>query len=88
MSRAGSRSAPFGWRPAAVLTAVNLVDGAESAVVIGALPLLQDEWGFSDAWAGAIATAAAVAGLVALLPAGWMADHLRRARVLGLVLAT
>jgi MFS family permease len=81
-------TAPFGWRPAAVLTAVNFVDGAESAVVIGALPFLQDEWGFSDAWAGAIATAAAVAGLIALLPAGWMADHLRRTRVLGLVLAS
>jgi MFS family permease len=67
---------------------VNFVDGAEGAVVIGALPLLQDEWGFSDAWAGAIATAAAVAGLIALLPAGWMADHLRRTRVLGLVLAS
>jgi len=83
-----SANAPFGWRPAAVLTAVNFVDGAEGAVVIGALPLLQDEWHFSDAWAGAIATAAAVAGLIALLPAGWMADHLRRTRVLGLVLAS
>ena len=88
MSPQASRLAPFGWRPAAVLTALNFVDGAESAVVIGALPLLQDEWGFSDAWGGAIATAAAIAGLVALLPAGWMADHLRRARVLGLVLAS
>ncbi len=86
--RVGPERAPFGWRPAAVLTAVNFVDGAEAAVVIGALPLLQDEWSFSDAWAGAIATAAAVAGLLALLPAGWMADHLRRARLLGLVLAT
>jgi MFS family permease len=86
--RAGSATAPFGWRPAAVLTAVNLVDGAESAVVIGALPLLQDEWSFSDTWAGAIATAASIAGLFALLPAGWMADHLRRTRVLGFVLAT
>ena len=83
-----SANAPFGWRPAAVLTAVNFVDGAEGAVVIGALPLLQDEWHFSDAWAGAIATAAAIAGLIALLPAGWMADHLRRTRVLGLVLAS
>jgi MFS family permease len=83
-----SAIAPFGWRPAAVLTSVNFVDGAESAVVIGALPLLQDEWGFSDAWAGAIATAAAIAGLAALLPAGWMADHLPRPRMLGFVLAT
>ena len=88
MDRGGSSNAPYGWRPAAVLTAVNFVDGAEGAVVIGALPLLQDEWGFSDAWGGAIATAAAIAGLVALLPAGWMADNLRRTRVLGLVLAS
>jgi MFS family permease len=88
MSRRDLVQAPYGWRPAAALTAVNFVDGAEGAVVIGALSLLQDEWGFSDAWAGAIATAAAIAGLVALLPAGWMADHLRRTRVLGLVLAS
>ena len=88
MSPTKLREAPFGWRPAAVLTGVNFVDGAESAVVIGALPLLQDEWGFSDAWAGAIATAAAIAGLAALLPAGWMADHLPRPRMLGFVLAT
>jgi MFS family permease len=88
VDRGGSASAPYGWRPAAVLTAVNFVDGAEGAVVIGALPLLQDQWGFSDAWGGAIATAAAIAGLIALLPAGWMADNLRRTRVLGLVLAS
>src|SRR6185436_15495653 len=39
-------------------------------------------------WGGAIATAATVAGLFALLPAGWMSDHLPRARVLALVLAS
>jgi MFS family permease len=80
--------APYGWRPAWVLTAINLVDGAESSVVIGALPLLQDEWGFSDTWAGALATAAAIAGLVALLPAGWLADNRQRGHLLGFVLAT
>ena len=80
--------APYGWRPAWVLTAVNMVDGAEASVVIGALPLLQDEWGFSDTWAGAIATAAAIAGLFALVPGGWLADHRPRGRVLGLILAT
>jgi MFS family permease len=85
---APAETAPFGWRPAAVLTMVNFVDGAESAVVLGALPLLQDEFDFSDAWAGALATTAAIAGLIALLPAGWMADHWRRTRVLGLILAS
>jgi MFS family permease len=88
VSPEGLRSAPFGWRPAAVLIGVNFLDGAETAVVIGVLPFLQDEWGFSDAWGGAIATAAAIAGLVALLPAGWMADHLPRTRMLGFLLAT
>lgn len=83
-----TRDAPYGWRPAWVLTAVNFVDGAESAVVIGALPLLQDEWGFSDTWAGAIATAAAIAGLFALVPAGALADTRRRSHLLGFVLAT
>lgn len=82
------RRAPYGLRPAAVLTSVAFVDGAESSVVIGALPLLQDEWGFSDTWGGALATAAAIAGLFALVPAGWMADHLRRGHLLGFVLAT
>jgi MFS family permease len=88
VSLGGATSTPFGWRPAIVLSMVNLVDGAESAVVIGALSLLQDEFHFSDAWGGAIAAAAAVTGMIALLPAGWMADHMRRTRVLGLVLAS
>lgn len=79
---------PYGRRPAAILTAVSLIEGAETSIVIGALPFLQDQWHFSDTWGGALATAAAIAGLFALLPAGWMADHLRRGRLLGFVLAT
>jgi MFS family permease len=79
---------PYGKKPAAVLVSVNFLDGLDWGVLIGALSLLQDEWGFSDGWGGAIATAATIAGLFALLPAGWIADHLPRARVLALVVAT
>jgi MFS family permease len=68
-----------------VLVSVNLVDGASENLVPGVLPLLQDEWGFGDTLAGAIPTAAALMGLVVLLPAGWMADHLRRIRILATV---
>jgi MFS family permease len=68
-----------------VLVSVNLVDGASDSIVAGVLPLLQDEWGFSDTLGGAIPTAAALMGIVVLLPAGWMADHLRRTRILAVV---
>jgi len=68
-----------------VLVSVNLVDGASENIVPGVLPLLQDEWGFGDTLGGAIPTAAALIGLVVLLPAGWMADHLRRTRILAVV---
>lgn len=74
-----------GWLPAIVLVSVNLVDGASDSIVAGVLPLLQDEWGFSDTLGGAIPTAAALMGIVVLLPAGWMADHLRRTRILAVV---
>lgn len=74
-----------GWLPAIVLVSVNLVDGASESIVPGVLPLLQDEWGFSDTLGGAIPTAAALVGIVVLLPAGWMADHLRRTRILAIV---
>jgi MFS family permease len=84
----GSRVGPSGWRPAAILTAVVLVDSIDQGLVPGTLSLLQDDWGFSDTLGGAIPTAALVVGFCALVPAGWMADHLRRVRVLTLVVAS
>jgi MFS family permease len=56
--------------------------------VPGTLSQLQDEWGFSDTLGGAIPTAALIVGFLALVPAGWMADHLRRVRVLAIVVAS
>ncbi|MBM3658217.1 MAG: MFS transporter [Actinobacteria bacterium] len=79
---------PSGWRPAVVLTAIVLVDAMDQGVVPGTLSLLQDEWGFSDTLGGAIPTAALIVGVLALVPAGWMADHLRRTRLLTIVIAS
>ena len=76
------------WRPATVLVSVNLIDGVSENIVPGVLPFLQDEWGFGDTLGGAIPTAAALVGIVVLLPAGWMADHLRRTRLLAVVVGT
>ncbi len=68
-----------------MLVLVNFIDGAETFVLPGTLSLLQDDFGFSDTWAGSLATAAAIAGLVVVIPAGYLADHFRRTRVLGIV---
>jgi MFS family permease len=83
-----SRVGPSGWGPAAILTSVTLVDAMDQGVVPGTLSLLRDEWGFSDTLGGAIPTAALIVGFLALVPAGWMADHLRRVRVLATVVAS
>ena len=79
---------PSGWGPAVVLTAIVLVDAMDQGVVPGTLSKLQADWGFSDTLGGAIPTAALIMGFLALIPAGWMADHLRRTRLLTVVVAS
>jgi MFS family permease len=74
--------------PALVLVSVNFLDGMEANLLPGVLPLLQDEWGFGDAAAGAIPTAMAIGGLAVMLPAGYVADRYNRTRVLATVVAS
>lgn len=80
-----SRSAPFGWWAAIVVALVAFIDRVEVNLVAGALPAIQDHFGFSDTVAGAIPTAAALAGVVLLLPAGRLADSGRRTSIVALV---
>ena len=69
------KAAPFGWWAAIVIALVAFVDRVEVNLIAGALPQIQDHFGFSDTWAGAIPTAAAVAGAILVLPAGRLADR-------------
>ena len=69
------KAAPFGWWAAIVIALVAFIDRVEFNLVAGALPAIQDHFGFSDTLAGAIPTAAAVAGVILLLPAGRLADR-------------
>lgn len=71
-----------------MLTGIVLVDALDQGVVPGTLGLLQDQWGFSDTVAGALPTAAVLAGFLVLVPAGWLADHARRTRLLTVVVAS
>lgn len=79
--------APYGWWPVVLLTLVTLVDRIETSLVAGVLPLLQDEWGFGDTLGGAIPTAAAVAGIIFTLPAGYLADRQDRRWLIAVVVA-
>lgn len=82
--RAADR-APFGWAPLIVVFCVGIVDRIEYNIVSGVLPLIQQQWGIGDGWAGSIPTAAAIAGMIVAVPAGYLADRYRRTRMIGLV---
>lgn len=72
------RDAPFGWWPAIAIGLVAFIDRVEINLIAGALPAIQDHFGFSDTVAGAIPTAAALAAALLLLPAGRLADRAPR----------
>ncbi|QMW65109.1 MFS transporter [Mumia sp. ZJ1417] len=83
-----ARPAPFGWWAAIVIALVAFIDRIEVNLIAGALPAIQEEFGFSDTWAGAIPTAASLAAVVLLLPAGRLADKGRRTWIVALVVLT
>ncbi|MEU6796218.1 MFS transporter [Nonomuraea wenchangensis] len=76
---------PFGWGPFVVLFIVGMVDRIEANLMSGVLPLIQEEWGFSDTAAGSIPTAAALAAAVVALPAGYLADRHSRTKIIAVV---
>lgn len=80
-------AAPFGWWPAICVALVALVDRIEYNLLAGALPAIQEEFGFDDGAAGAIATAGAIAAVLLLLPAGKLADTGRRTWTVAAVVA-
>lgn len=79
--------APFGWAPVVVLFLVGMVDRIETSVIAGVLPQIQAEWGVSDTLAGAMPTAAAIAGALVAVPAGYAADRATRTQLIAVVVA-
>jgi MFS family permease len=64
-----------------VLALVNLVDQADIAILRGVLPILEDEWSLSDLQLGLLGFV--FLNAVTTTPAGWLADHTRRTRLIG-----
>src|SRR6478609_288032 len=78
--------APFGYTTAVTLGLVALVDRADSAMVGGVLPTLQDYFGFGDGMAGVLLSAPSLAALLLVVPAGRLADTKSRKRLLSVVI--
>ncbi|MBA2625546.1 MAG: MFS transporter [Acidimicrobiia bacterium] len=76
------------WWPMAVLALVNLVDQVDMAILRGVLPILEDEWSLSDLQLGLLGFAFIFVNALATVPAGWVADHTRRNRLIGWTLVS
>lgn len=62
---------------------VALVDQIDVSVARGVLPYLEDYWDLSDTQLGFIISVFVFVSTLAAVPAGYIADHFRRTRVIG-----
>lgn len=77
--RLGGRSA----KPLVLLSLVTLVDQIDTSILRGVLPLIQDDWGLADWQLGALGFAFVFVNALASVPAGWLADRVRRTHLIG-----
>lgn len=73
----------FALWPLLVMAMVSLVDQIDVSVARGVLPILEDEWGLNDTELGLISSVFVFVSAFAAIPAGYVADHYRRTRVIG-----
>lgn len=82
----GRRSGRLGGhptRPLILLSAVTLVDQIDTSILRGVLPLIQDDFDLADWQLGALGFAFVFVNALAGIPAGWVADRVRRTRLIG-----
>jgi MFS family permease len=69
--------------PLVAMGLVALVDQIDVSVARGVAPILEDEWSLNDTQLGLISTVFIFISTLAAIPAGYVADHYRRTRVVG-----
>jgi MFS family permease len=72
-----------GTYPMFLLAAVNLVDQTDIGIMRGVLPIIDDEWEVSDFQLGLLGFAFIFVNTIATIPAGWIADRVRRTNLIG-----
>jgi len=70
-------------RPLVLLSAVTLVDQIDTSILRGVLPLIEEDFGLEDWQLGALGFAFVFVNAIASIPAGWIADRVRRTRLIG-----
>lgn len=82
-SQARSRLAGRPAKPLVLLSMVTLVDQIDTSILRGVLPLIQDDFDLADWQLGALGFAFVFVNALAGIPAGWVADRVRRTRLIG-----
>lgn len=72
--------------PLVALSLVTLVDQVDTSILRGVLPLIQDDFDISDWQLGSLGFAFVFVNALASIPAGWVADRVRRTRLIGFTL--
>ncbi len=81
--RRRSRLAGRPAKPLVLLSLVTLVDQIDTSILRGVLPLIQDDFDLADWQLGALGFAFVFVNALAGIPAGWVADRVRRTRLIG-----
>lgn len=82
-SAASRRLAGRPAKPLVLLSGVTLVDQIDTNILRGVLPLIEDDFGLEDWQLGALGFAFVFVNALASVPAGWIADRVRRTRLIG-----
>lgn len=72
--------------PLAILASVTLVDAVDTSILRGVLTLIEEDFGLSDTQLGSLGFAFVFVNALASVPAGWLADRVRRTRLIGFTL--
>jgi MFS family permease len=78
----------YGRAPIVLLALVAFIDSVDRGVFNGVISLVKKDLGFSDTSIGFIGSMFIVMSFIATIPAGYMADRLRRTRVIAVVLGS
>ncbi|MDQ2648320.1 MAG: MFS transporter [Actinomycetota bacterium] len=73
-------------RPLVVLSLVTLVDQIDTSILRGVLPLIEDDFDLADWQLGSLGFAFVFVNALTAIPAGWIADRVRRTRLIGFTL--
>lgn len=79
----GGRLAGRPAKPLVLLAAVTLVDQVDTSILRGVLPLIEEDFGLDDWQLGALGFAFVFVNAIASIPAGWVADRVKRTRLIG-----